>query len=77
MWVHIHPLLGNGCVFCAVVRPEATIIDGSTQTQNKRIHETSMSEAGFEPTITPSERAKTANALQRSATVTGLQNDLQ
>jgi hypothetical protein len=32
--VRIYPLLGNGCVFCAVVRPEAiyektTIIDSS------------------------------------------------
>jgi hypothetical protein len=30
-----------------------------------------MPEAGLEPTITASERAKTVHALERSATVTG------
>jgi hypothetical protein len=30
-----------------------------------------MPEAGFEPTILASERAKTVHALDRSATVTG------
>jgi hypothetical protein len=34
-------------------------------------HQTFMPEAGFEPMITASERAKTFHALDRSATVTG------
>jgi hypothetical protein len=41
--------------------------------QNKRTQQTSMPEAGFEPTITTSERAKTVHVLDRSATVTGTQ----
>jgi hypothetical protein len=36
-----------------------------THTQHK--HQTSMSEEGFEPTITASERAKTVHALEHSA----------
>jgi hypothetical protein len=40
-----------------------------THTQHK--HQTSMLEAGFEPTITASERAKTILALDDSATVAG------
>jgi hypothetical protein len=43
----------------------------TTQTQNKHIHQTSMSYVGFEPTIPASERAKTVHALDRSPTVTG------
>jgi hypothetical protein len=38
---------------------------------NTYTHQTSMSYVGFEPTIPASERAKTAHALDRSATVTG------
>jgi hypothetical protein len=34
-----------------------------------------MSEAGFEPTITASERAKTFHTLDRSVTVTGRGRD--
>jgi hypothetical protein len=44
----------------------------TTETQNKRTykHQTSMLEAGFEPTITASERAKTVHGLELLATVT-------
>jgi hypothetical protein len=41
-----------------------------THTPHK--HQTSMPEAGFEPSITASERAKTVHVLNHSATVTGL-----
>jgi hypothetical protein len=36
-----------------------------------------MSEAGFEPTITASERVETVNAIDHSATVTGIHFALQ
>jgi hypothetical protein len=46
----------------------------TTQTQNKHIHthQTSMPCVGFEPMNPASERAKTAHALDRSATVSGI-----
>jgi hypothetical protein len=49
----------------------------TTQTQDKHIHQTSMPCMGFELTIPDSERAKTAHALERSATVTGMINPLK
>jgi hypothetical protein len=45
----------------------------TTQTQNKHIHQISMPFVVFEFTIPASERAKTAHALDRSATVTDTQ----
>jgi hypothetical protein len=45
------------------------------QTQNKRT-QTSMSQVGFEPRVLVFERAKTVNALDRTANVIGL-NPLQ
>jgi hypothetical protein len=44
----------------------------TTQTQNKRKHQTFMPEAGFEPTITASEGAKRVHASNRSDTVTAV-----
>jgi hypothetical protein len=44
----------------------------TTQTQNKRT-QTSMPLAGFEPTIPVFKRAKTFHALDRAASVTGIQ----
>jgi hypothetical protein len=45
----------------------------TTQTQSKdtHTHQTSMPKAGFEPTITESERGRTVHALELQATVTG------
>jgi hypothetical protein len=45
------------------------------QTQNKRT-QTSISWVGFEPTIPAFERAKTIHALDRAATVVGMQESL-
>jgi hypothetical protein len=53
-----------------VTRPLPT--HGTTQTQNKRT-QTSMPWVGFEPTIPAFERAKAIHALDRAATVIGIQ----
>jgi hypothetical protein len=47
----------------------------TTRTQNKRT-QTSMPQAGFEPTILVFERAKTIHVLDRAATVIGRQADM-
>jgi hypothetical protein len=52
-----------------VTRPLPT--QGTTHTQNKRTHQTSMPWVGFKPTILAPERAKTVYALDRTATVIG------
>jgi hypothetical protein len=52
-----------------VTRPLPTY--RATQTQNKHTRQTSMSEAGFEPVIIPSKRAKTVHDLDLLATMTG------
>jgi hypothetical protein len=52
-----------------VARPLAT--HRTTQTHNKRT-QTSMPRLGLEPTIPAFERAKTVHALDRAATVIGL-----
>jgi hypothetical protein len=58
-------LLGRG-----ISRTQGCYLHRTTQTQNKN-RRTSMSSAGFEPTIPVFERAKTVHVLNRADTVVG------
>jgi hypothetical protein len=68
----LSPCLFFSCVDNWIPVARSLLTRRTTKTQNKRT-QTSMPLVGFEPIMPAFERVKTVNALERAATVIGLQ----